>query len=120
MKTPIFDEKDGIKEQECLLMYDNSYDFYVAVLKAFYKESLETIEKMKETLSEKQYEDYRILVHGLKGLGGAIGDDKLLDLATSSNALLKSGNITEGISYHEALIDELKRIQELIKERVLD
>lgn len=120
MKTPIFDDKDGIKEQECLLMYDNSYEFYADVLKAFYKESLGTVVKMQQTLSEKKYDDYRILVHGLKGLGGAIGDDKLLQLATSSNALLKSGNITEGISYHDELINELKRMQELIKDRVLD
>lgn len=119
MDTPIFDENDGLKEQECLSIYDNSYDFYVSVLKAFYNESLKTVCKMEKALSEKEYEEYRILVHGLKGSGGAIGDDKLYELANESNALLKAGNTKDGISYHEKIISELKRVQRLIEEKVL-
>lgn len=119
MNTPIFDANDGLNEEFCLSIYDNSYDFYVSVLKAFYKESLETVPKMEKALSDKEYEEYRILVHGLKGSGGAIGDDKLLDMATESNALIKAGNIEEGIAFHDRIISELKRIQDLIERKVL-
>lgn len=119
MNIPIFDSNDGLDEEKCLMIYDNSYDFYVSVLKAFYKETLVTVTKMEETLRAGAYEDYRILVHGLKGSGGAVGDDKLFDMAMRSNELLKSGDIEGGISYHDEIIGELKRVQKLIEEKVL-
>ena len=119
MDKTIFDKNDGIDEELCLSIYDNSYDFYISVLKAFYKESKTTVIRMEETLERKEYEDYRILVHGLKGSGGAVGDNKLVDIATRSNALLKAGDFEGGISFHNDIINELKRLQSLIEEKVL-
>lgn len=120
MKTPIFDNSSGISEEECLAIYDNSYDFYVSVLKAFYKESLETAEKMKRALEAGEYEEYRIMVHGLKGSSGAIGAHKLLELATVANEKLKAKDIEGGTAYNEEILDEIKRIRGLISDNVLN
>ena len=119
MQTPIFDKNDGIDEEMCLGIYDNSYDFYVSVLKAFYKETLVSLESMKTALEKCDFENYRILVHGLKGSGGAIGDNKLLELATKANEYLKAGDIQKGTSYHDEITEELLRVQELIRNKVL-
>lgn len=48
MSEKLFREGDGIDEKTCLQMYDNSYDFYIAVLNTFIKEIEKTITGMNE------------------------------------------------------------------------
>ncbi len=114
----LFKENDGIDEEGCLPVYDNSYDFYTMVLKTFAKEIEKTVVGMEETFAEGDIENYRILVHGLKGSGGSAGARHLVEMATDSNALIKEGKWDEAKTYHEEIINELKRLIELIPHRL--
>ena len=114
----LFKENDLIDEEGCLQIYDNSYDFYKTVLRTFTKEITETARRMEETFAEGDIENYRILVHGLKGSGGSAGAKHLVEMATESNALIREGKWDEAKAYHEDIINELKRLIELIPERI--
>ncbi len=114
----LFEENDGIDEEGCLPVYDNSYDFYKMVLQTFAKEIEKTVAGMEETFAAGDIENYRILVHGLKGSGGSAGAKHLVEMATESNALIKEGKWDESKAYHEDIISELKRLIELIPKRI--
>ncbi len=114
----LFEENDGMDEEGCLPVYDNSYDFYIMVLQTFAKEITKTAEGLEETFAAGDTENYRILVHGLKGSGGSAGAIHLVEMATESNALIKDGNWDEAKAYHEDIINELKRLIELIPQRI--
>ena len=118
MADRLFKEDDGIDEDSCLLMYDNSYDFYRLVLQTFLKEITKTVEGLKETYSAKDIENYRILVHGLKGSGASAGATHLVEMATESNALIKEGKWDESVRFHEPILAELERLIRLIPERI--
>ena len=116
----LFKEDDGIDEASCLPIYDNSYDFYKLVLQTFSGEIAKTTEGMKETYASGDIDNYRILVHGLKGSGGSAGATYLVELATKSNALIKEGNWEAAKEYHEPLLKELTRLMELIPKRLAE
>ena len=109
---------DGIDEETCLEMYDNNYDFYKLVLDTFCKEIVKTRDGMKETFDANDIENYRILVHGLKGSGGSAGATRLVELATKSNALIKEGNWENAKELHEPIISELTRLIGLVPARI--
>ena len=114
----LFREDDGINETECLIMYDGDVKLYMLVLKTFLKEIRKTKEAMQLTFDSEDIENYRILVHGLKGSGGSAGATALVDLATKSNDLIKNGRWEESKRFHQPLIDELTRLIDLIPERL--
>ena len=114
----MFEEKDGIDEDGCLPVYDNCYDFYKLVLQTFVKEITDTVRRMEETFAEGDAKNYRILVHGLKGSGGSVGAGHLVEMATESNALIKEDKWDASKAYHEDIINELKRLIELIPKRI--
>ncbi len=118
MADTLFDPADGIDENACLAMYDDDQDFYRQVLDTFWKEILKTCVRMQETFSEGAVEEYRILVHGLKGSGGSAGATHLVDLATRSNQLIKEGNWESAKELHEPMIKELGRLIELIPDKI--
>lgn len=118
MSDRLFNENDGIDEDNCLQMYDNSYDFYKLVLGTFTKEIAKTVVSLKETFAAKDKENYRILVHGLKGSGASAGAGHLVEMATESNALLKEDKWEEAERFHEPIIAELERLLKLIPERI--
>ena len=118
MGNGLFREDDGIDEETCLSMYDNSYDFYKLVLDTFCKEIGKTYANMKETFASNDVEGYRISVHGLKGSGGSCGARELVRLATESNALIKEGKWDEAVKYHQPILEELERLMSLIPQRL--
>ncbi len=118
MAERLFMDEDGIDEDNCLPMYDNSYDFYIMVLKTFCGEIEKTITGMKDTFAKEDADNYRILVHGLKGSGGSAGAKFLVGMATESNALIKEGNWEASKKFHEPIIAELERLLTLIPERI--
>jgi len=118
MENRLFDVDDGMDEDTCLAMYDNSYDFYRLVLETFCKEITRTRESLKVMFGDDTTEDYRVLVHGLKGSGGSVGAVRLVELATKSNALIKEGKWEEAKELHEPIIDELTRLIELIPDKI--
>ncbi|MCR5686668.1 MAG: Hpt domain-containing protein [Lachnospiraceae bacterium] len=114
MEERLFKETDGIDESSCLLIYEGSYDFYIQVLETFRKEIGKTMPMMELSLGEKNWEDYRILVHGLKGSGGSAGATFLVELATQSNQLIRQGKTEMAEKLHAPIMKELERLYELI------
>lgn len=118
MSDRIFEAGDGIDEEGCLSIYDNDRNFYKLVLETFHKEIIKTKQGMIDHYDAKDVENYRILVHGLKGSGGSAGAVHLVEMATASNALIKEGKWDEAEKYHEPLLAELNRLIRLIPERI--
>lgn len=118
MGNRLFNENDGMDEDNCLMIYDNSYDFYKLVLQTFHSEIPKTVKGMKDTYDLPDKEEYRIYVHGLKGSGGSAGAKHLVELATESNALIKEGKWEEASRMHEPILAELARLEKLIPERI--
>lgn len=114
----LFNENDGMDEDTCLMIYDNSYDFYKLVLQTFHGEIAKTVKGMKDTYDLSDKEEYRIYVHGLKGAGGSAGATHLVELATRSNDLIKEGNWEEASKMHEPILAELERLDKIIPERI--
>ena len=118
MSDRLFNETDGMDEDSCLGMYDNDYDFYKLVLDTFHQDIVRTLNGMKDTYAAGDVENYRILVHGLKGAGGSAGAKRLVELATVSNDLIKAGKLDDAYKLHEPIIDELERLITIIPERI--
>ena len=117
MSDRLFNETDGIDESVCMDIYDNDQDFYKMILDTFCKEIVKTRKSMAETFAAKDEENYRILVHGLKGSGGSVGAKHLVEMATESNALIKEGKWDKAEELHEPIMKELERLISLIPER---
>lgn len=118
MSNRLFNENDGMDEDGCLGIYDNDYDFYKLVLDTFCQDLVRTRDGMTETFAAKDLENYRILVHGLKGAGGSAGAKHLVELATVSNDLIKAGSVDEAYKLHEPILEELDRLITIIPERI--
>ncbi len=114
----LFNDNDGMDEDNCLLMYNSDYSFYKLVLETFREDIIRTLNGMKETYAAKDAENYRILVHGLKGAGGSAGAKHLVEMATESNQLLKDGENEKAYEFHEPILKELERLIEIIPERI--
>ena len=114
----LFNDNDGMDEDNCLMMYNSDYSFYKLVLETFQQDAVRTLEGMKETFAAKDAENYRILVHGLKGAGGSAGALHLVEMATESNQLLKDGETEKAYALHEPIVKELERLIEIIPERI--
>ncbi len=120
MANRLFQASDGIEEDAALEIYDGDYTFYKLVLETFQKEIVKTVDGMQKTFAAADVENYRILVHGLKGSGASAGAKHLVELATESNALIKEGRWPEAAKYHEPMISELERLIQLIPERLAE
>ena len=114
----LFNDEDGMDEDNCLMMYNNDYSFYKLVLDTFRQDAERTLQGMKETFASKDIENYRVFVHGLKGAGGSAGALRLVEMATESNQLIKDGMCEKAFEYHEPLINELERLIKIIPERI--
>ena len=118
MRTPIFMEEDNIDEEFCLSIYENSYDFYIVVLESFVKGGTNNLNELKQYFSEKNSEEYRIVVHGLKSSAASIGAVELSSVATDMDELYKSGDIEGMYSRHAELVKILTVTIDLIKVRL--
>ncbi len=114
----LFNDNDGMDEDNCLMMYNNDYSFYKLVLETFAQDAARTLDGMRKTFAEKDAENYRILVHGLKGAGGSAGAIRLVEMATQSNQLLKDGMADKAYEFHEPIVAELERLIDMIPERI--
>ncbi|MCR5674044.1 MAG: Hpt domain-containing protein [Lachnospiraceae bacterium] len=118
MEKNIFKENDGIDEHLCLLMYNEDRDFYVMVLETFVNDLIQTSNRIRETFESNEKEQYKILVHGLKGAGGSAGAGHLVDLVTRSNDLMKEGRFDLAYEMHEEILAEMERLIKVIPERL--
>lgn len=118
MDERIFRAEDGIDEEACVGILDNSSELYRMVLDTFCNELKKTCAGMKDYYAAGDIENYRILVHGLKGAGGSAGARHLVEMATESNDLIKKGKWEQAKELHEPIMKEMERLSVLIPERL--
>lgn len=114
----IFEEEDGINEEYCVSIYDNSYDFYMLVLKTFLDESNRNLNDLREKFEADDAEGYRIVVHSLKSSAGSVGANDYAELASRSNEMIKDGNWEAAKEINHEVIDELVALRTLIEIRL--
>ncbi len=81
-------------------------DLYVQLLNQFVKDKDETQLKMTKFLMQRDWENYRVLVHGLKSNGRTLGSDSFADLASDmekacKNIIEQSGEKPKSDDEHE-------------------
>lgn len=118
METPIFYEEDNIDEEACLKIYDNSYDFYIAVLNTFVRGSRKDLKDLERYMMTCDKESYRVVVHGLKSSAASVGAKQLEETAVYSDQLCKRGNWNDVADIHEELVAQLIDTIELIEKRL--
>lgn len=118
MRIPIFDVDDNIDEKTCLGLYDNSYDFYGAVLKSFTTQGRKELKELREFMRTGDKENYRILVHGLKSAAGSVGALNLQNLASMMDKAYKRGEWDIVEANHLKLLDDYEKLIALIDNRL--
>lgn len=91
-------------------------DTYNDVLKDFFDEVKEKIEKIDEYKKNKDMPNYAILVHSLKSDAKYLGFTKLAELAYNHEMESKNNNIDYVNEHYDELIDETNSIIKLVNE----
>lgn len=118
MVNRLFKPEDNINEDYCVSIYDGSYDFYRAVLNSFVKEGKKLSSEMNEKYNAEDVEGYRIIVHGLKSLGGSVGAEEFRNICSESNELIKAGEWAKAQAMHPTVFKALNDLITLIETRL--
>lgn len=110
------------------ILLDNQIDFYASLellgdvnmynetLGDFYEEIDNIITKLNDLFKENNLKDYSIVAHDLKSNSKYLGFKDLAEMAYNHELMSKS-NDSEYVSVNiEKLLEEIKRIQKVIKE----
>ncbi|MCR5626845.1 MAG: response regulator [Lachnospiraceae bacterium] len=89
-------------------------ELYAELLEVFKDSIEETSEKINSCYKEKDWENYRILVHSLKSNSRGIGAQKLSEAAEAVEKACKINEITYVESHHE----ELMEMYDLVKQEL--
>ena len=88
-------------------------EFYVEVVERYiYENSLDKIDRL---FKDKDWENYRILVHALKATSYTIGADHMGDKAKEMEYFVKEGNIEAVEKDHEKMMDDFNSFIERLK-----
>lgn len=118
MNTPIFDVEDNFDEEYCLSIYENSYDFYLAVLEVFIKSTERELEELIINMEEDKRYDYWVLVHGIKSSSESVGARELHKLAVEMDLMYKAGDWNSIVEKHKELICVISNTLYIIKKRL--
>ncbi|MEG2058264.1 MAG: response regulator [Lachnospiraceae bacterium] len=91
---------------------------YMEIIHIFESDYRKTREKLSEKLKEQSVQEYRILIHSLKGNAKMIGADCLAELAYLEEQECKSGNLNfanlhfqQVMEEWDLVLNEIRRIQ---------
>ncbi len=112
----IFQPNDGIDEINAIQMCDNDPAFYLKVLDTFQRELAKISEQLESAISGQNADEYRILVHGIKGAADNVGFRKLHEFAKASEFLIKYDNDFDGALHRH---DELKTLINASRELIV-
>jgi len=82
----------GINKEIGLALYNMDEDIYLAVLRSYVPNAFKTIEMLR-SVSADTLPDYIINIHGLKGISGGIGAEKIREGALELEMEAKAGNL---------------------------
>ena len=92
----------------------HSKEFFIEMMQDFYSD--DKTDSVNKTYDEKDYKNYKILVHGLKSTSQIIGALQFSDLAKSQEMAAKDENIRELEKNHAAFMQFYKTIRDEIGE----
>ena len=93
---------NGIDTEKGVRMSRGSYKDFIKMLKIFYKDAINTLDKIKKAYEEKNVTEYITYVHGLKSASAIVGADelseksKMLELAGRHEDWLYIDKFNEG------------------------
>ena len=97
------------------LKYTFDKERFLAALQRFYRRSESNISAIGKSIEEKEHEELVILVHALKSNARTIGADTLGDIAEKMELSGKDRKYDEMLSLSGELLENYKRILEIIK-----
>ena len=97
------------------LGYTGNNEKYLAALQRFYRRSYKVVSSIKDFVYDEAYDELVIVVHALKSNARMIGADCLGNLAEHMENLGKAGDNGEMISLSGGLLEELKKVIEIIR-----
>ena len=100
----------GIDYQLGLHYFDNDKEDYLDILKCFYEQGKEQIERFEKLYESKDWKAYRILVHSLKGLSLTIGAAGLSENAKKLQFAAEKCDEEYISANHQSMIDEYTSI----------
>lgn len=89
-------------------------DFYRQVMELFASGAKE--DRIKETFEAKEWENYRVEVHAVKGTAMTIGAVSLSEKAKAIDLDIKAGKTPISRESHEAFLEEYLEVLRLIRE----
>lgn len=109
MSTIVLDREQGLKN-----MGDNE-ELYHQVLREYYKENLDTLNRFETAIREKRYADAVQIVHKIKSSSGSIGAKSLQDTAVSLQKALEDEKEEEIVLLQSRFSESLKKLLEELK-----
>ena len=109
---------EGIDYKLGLSYFGNDKEDYLDIVKCFFEQGLEQIERLEEFYQEKDWKNYRILVHSVKGQSLTIGAKNLSEKAKDLQMAAEKQDASYLLANHPAFITEYRKIVEGIAEYI--
>lgn len=117
-------EEDSAKEELTIndldtekgILYCGGKEGYLKVLKAYSRSGEENRTQVERLYKEQDWDNYTIMVHGIKSSMLSIGATKLSELAKQLELAGKKGNLAYILAHHGAMVAEYKRVMKALRE----
>ncbi len=91
-------------------MYCNGMDKLIMVMEGFFGDYAESVANVEKLYNERNWKEYIIAVHGIKGAMASIGATKVSELAKQLEMAGKEANIKYILGHHEELLKEYEAL----------
>ena len=113
-------EKIGFDVESGLKYTMGDMDFYIEMLQEFASEHEMNSQKIASLFSEKEWNEYRIMVHALKGTSKMIGLNELSEAAKALEFAARDQDIDYIENNHAQLLEEYEKIVESLNKCLAD
>ena len=110
----LLEKTEELDVQTGLAYCMNEEEFYVEMLKAYLKE--DKVSKIKQFYAEKDWNNYRTIVHALKSTSLTIGAVHLSEEAKALEMAAKEGDADYIQSHHKDVLEEYMGLLDRLKE----
>jgi len=106
---PVLDRQLGLRNM------GGNEELYNQVLREYYYENQDTLERLEAVVREKRYSDAAQIVHKIKSSSGSIGAPSLHDAASALQRVLNQGKTEEIIPLQNSFSQLLSRLLDELK-----
>lgn len=108
-------KENGFLVEEAMRYCAGVESIYREVLKSALEEGEEKLPLLERCIKEKNFERYRIEVHGIKNVAQMIGATSLYEKANAQNEATKAGDYESALQNHNAFMEVYRQGLDLIK-----